>query len=111
MEVSFASRGMQKACSVEKETCKKWGQPLARRLQQRLLELKAADTLADIPHTPPQRCHELAGDRTGQVSVDLGHPHRLILTPDHDPVPRKPDGGLDRAKVTKVLVREVCDTH
>ncbi|MCK4341881.1 MAG: killer suppression protein [Phycisphaerae bacterium] len=111
MEVSFASRGMQKACSVEKETRKKWGATLARRLQQRLMELKAADTLADISHLPPTRCHELTGNRAGQFSVDLVHPHRLIFMPDYDPVPEMPGGGLDRTKVTKVLVLEVCDPH
>ena len=75
------------------------------------MELKSFDTLADISHLPPARCHELTGDRAGQLSVDLVHPHRLIFIPDHDPVPEKPDGGLDRAKVTKVLVLEVCDPH
>ena len=112
MEVSFASRSMQKACSVQREARKEWGERLARKVQQRLMELKnAADTLADISHLPPARCHELTGDRAGQLSVDLVHPFRLIFTPDHDPVPRKPDGGLDRAKVTKILVLEVCDPH
>ncbi len=84
---------------------------MARRLQQRLMELNAADTLADISHLPPARCHELTGDRAGQYSVDLAHPYRLIFISDHEPVPEKPDGGLDKAKVTKVLVLEVCDTH
>lgn len=111
MKVSFANRSMQKACSIKKDMRKKWGTDLARRLQQRLMELKAADTLADISHLPPARCHELTGNRAGQFSVDLVHPHRLIFKPDHDPVPEKPDGGLDRTKVTMVLVLEVCDTH
>ena len=111
MEVSFDSRSMQKACSSAREAKKKWGDRTAGRLQQRLLELKAADTLADISHLPPARCHELKGDRAGQLSVDLVHPYRLLFEPDHDPVPRKPDGGLDWTKVTRILVLEVCDTH
>ncbi|MFH1745485.1 MAG: killer suppression protein [Planctomycetota bacterium] len=111
MEMSFASRGMQKACSIAKETRRKWGVELARRLQQRLMELKAAETLADISHLPPARCHELTGDRVGQFSVDLIHPYRLLFTPDHDSTPRKPDGGVERSEVTKILVLEVCDTH
>ncbi|MGD8453009.1 MAG: type II toxin-antitoxin system RelE/ParE family toxin [Phycisphaerae bacterium] len=111
MEVSFASRSMQKVCSIAKEAHRKWGSAVARRLQQRLMELRAAETLADISHLPPARCHELTGDRAGQISVDLAHPYRLIFVPDHDPVPQKPDGGLDRASVTKVLVLEVCDPH
>lgn len=111
MEVSFATRSMQKACSSEKEMKKAWGPTMAKKLQQRLAELAAADTLEVITRLPPARCHELAGDRQGQLSVDLVHPHRLIFAPDQDPVPTKPDGGLDRAQVTKIVVLEVCDPH
>jgi len=89
----------------------KWGPALSRKLKQRLAELQAAETLDDISHLPPARCHELKGDRAGQLSIDLGHPFRLILEPDEDPIPRKPDGGLDRTAITMILVVEVCATH
>jgi len=102
---------MQKACSSEKEMKQEWGAALTKKLQQRLMELKAADNLEDVSRLPPARCHELVGDRKGQLSVDVAHPYRLIFVPDHDPVLRKPDGGLDWTQVTKVLVLEVCDTH
>ena len=102
---------MQKACSSDKEARKRWGDRMARLLEQRLMELRAADTLADISHLRPTRCHEEIGNRAGQISVDLVHPFRLIFEPDHDSVPQKPDGGLDRGSVTRVLVLEVCDPH
>ncbi len=111
MEVSFDTKSMQKRCSEEKAMQKQWGKPLATKLKQRLIELKAADTLQDIGRTPPARCHELKGERKGQLSVDLQHPYRLIFTPDHTPLPRKKDGGLDWNSVTKVVVIEVEDTH
>lgn len=111
MEVSFATRSMQKACATEKAMRKEWGSALTNKLQQRLAELMAAETLADISHLPPARCHELTGDRAGQLSVDLGHPYRLLFEPDHNPSPKKADGGLDWTQVTKVLVLEVTDTH
>lgn len=111
MVVSFASRKMQKTCSSEKEMKQEWGAALAKKLQQRLMELKAAETLQDISRLPPARCHELVGNRRGQLSIDVTHPHRLIIAPDHDPPPRKPDGGLDWTQVTRVLVREIVDTH
>lgn len=67
--------------------------------------------MEDISRLPPARCHELTGDRKGQLSVDVTHPYRLVFQPDHDPVPRRPDGGLDWTTVAKVLVLEVVDTH
>jgi plasmid maintenance system killer protein len=111
MEVSFATRKMQKACSSDKAMRRRWGAALAQRLQQRLAELAAAGSLADLSRLPPARCHELTGDRAGQLSVDLTHPYRLLFAPDNDPIPRKDDGGLDWTKVTKVVVLEICDTH
>ena len=88
-----------------------YGKPLAERLQQRLAEFQAADTLDDISRLPPARCHELSQDRKGQLAVDLVHPKRLIFEPDHNPLPCKPDGGLDWSQVTRILVIEIIDYH
>lgn len=111
MVVSFATKSTQKRCSDEKAMQKQWGKNLAHRLKQRLTELVAAVTLQDICRTPPARCHELKGKRKGQLSVDLEHPYRLIFKPDHSPLPRRKDGGLDWDSVTRVMVIEVVDTH
>jgi len=111
MEIYFSTKKMAKWCSCDKEMRKKWGPRLAKRLQQRLMELKAADTLDDVPRVPPPRCHELSGKMKGQLSVDLVHPYRLIFIPDHDPIPHKRDGGLDWTRVTRILLVEVTNTH
>jgi proteic killer suppression protein len=111
MEVLFSTRKMQRDCSAEREMIRRWGKPLAKKLQQRLMELNAARTLADMSRLPPARCHELTLDRKGQLSVDLAQPYRLVFVPDHDPVPLKPDRGLDWTGVTRVLILEVVDTH
>ncbi len=84
---------------------------MADKLAQRLEELASADTLADISHLPPPRCHALKGNRSGQFSVDLMHPYRLIFTPDHEPVPLTEDGGIDLRLVTKILIISIDDTH
>ncbi len=78
---------------------KQLGPVMARKLQQRLMELKAAESLADISNLPPPRCHELINDRAGQFSVDLLHPYRLLFIPADEPVPRREDGGIDLAQV------------
>jgi len=38
-------------------------------------------------------------------------PQRLIFEPDHNPVPQKPDGGLDWTQVTRIRVIEITDYH
>jgi proteic killer suppression protein len=84
---------------------------MTRKLKQRLMELNAASCLADISKVPPSRCHQLSGDRDGQLSVDLEHPHRLIFIPANDPIPVTKDGGLDWTKVTEIEIVEITDTH
>ena len=71
----------------------------------------AADNLETLRLLPQTRAHELTGDRAGQISVDVRHPYRLLLVPDHDEISRKPDGGLDWTRVTKVKIVEIVDTH
>jgi proteic killer suppression protein len=111
MEIIFSSRKLAKICSPEKESIRTWGKDNARRVQVRLAQLQAAETLADVIVLPFGRCHALKGDRKGQFSVDVRHPFRLIFEPAHDPVPTKDDGGLDPAKVTRIRVLSVEDYH
>lgn len=84
---------------------------MAGKLLQRLMELSAADTLHDVSYLPPARCHELAGDRAGQLSVDLEHPYRLLFKVANTPIPRKADGGLDWSVVTEIEIIDIVDTH
>lgn len=111
MEIAFCSRKMEKLCNSSKEMLAKLGDRGAKALQLRLVQITAADTLEDLRRVPGARCHELTADRKGQLAVDLVHPRRLVFEPDHNPLPAKPDGGLDWQRVTRVLVIEVVDYH
>lgn len=111
MEIFFRNKKLEKSCNSEKEMLKTHGAARTRKLKNRLMELKAADHLAQIPRVPPPRCHELSTNRKGQLSVDLDHPYRLIFIPANDPIPRKEDGGLDWDAVTEIEILEIADTH
>jgi proteic killer suppression protein len=111
MDISFKTSAIQKLCSKNAVAQKKLGPKMARKLQRRMMELKAAETLADISHLPPARCHELKGNRKGQLSVDLEHPYRLLFIPADNPVPAKENGGLDWAQVTEIEIIRIIDTH
>lgn len=84
---------------------------MARRLAVRLQELEAALALADLRHLPQARAHELTGDRAEQISLDLVHPKRLLLSVMNNPIPRASDGGIDWSEVTAVVVEDIADTH
>lgn len=111
MELSFANRKLAKELAGEKTIVRNYGTDNGRRIHLRIAQLMAADNLETLRLLPQTRAHELTGDRTGQISVDVRHPYRLLLVPDHDEIPRKPDGGLDWTRVTKVKVLGIVDTH
>ena len=111
MELSFANRKLAKELADEKTIARNYGADNGRRICQRLAQLMAADNLETLRSLPQTRAHELAGDRAGQISVDVRHPYRLLLVPHEDEIPRKPDGGLDWTRVTKVKILGIVDTH
>lgn len=111
MEISFRTPKLAKLCNSKKEMQKRLGAERANRLAQRLQELRAVDSLDDLRTLPGARCHELTGDRKGQLAADIGHPQRLVLRPTENPPPAKPDGGLDWTAVTSVTVLDIVDYH
>jgi plasmid maintenance system killer protein len=112
MQISFASNRIEKLCCDSKVMQKVLGKNCALKLQHRLAVLNEAINLAAFtPNLRPERCHELIGDRAGQLSMDLEQPYRLIFEPNHQLIIKKADGGLDWASVTAIKILEVVDTH
>ena len=111
MEIAFRTRKLGKTLNSESELQKAYGEPMAVKLMSRLAVLKNARTLAEVPSSPPDRCHPLKGEREGQYAVDLDHPRRLVFELNHEPVPRKQDGGIDLDKVTAIIIVDVVDYH
>ncbi|MBD2077260.1 killer suppression protein [Phormidium sp. FACHB-592] len=110
MDIVFKDNKLTKLCNDKTRLVRELGADRARRVQRRLDDLRAAANL-EVMRTLPGRCHELTGNRAGQLSLDLDHPHRLIFVPANNPVPLKPDDGLDWAKVTAVKILGIEDPH
>jgi plasmid maintenance system killer protein len=113
MDIQFAGRKLEKECNDGRLLERRHGTERAKLLKRRLTVLGASPNLAALgpPNQKPLRCHELTGDRKGQLSVDLDHPYRLIFVPMHDPLPQRAEGGLDWEKVTAIEIIEIADTH
>lgn len=109
MKISFV-RPLGKIINDEKALARKYGQ-LAGPIRNRLAVMAAAPTLDAVSRDKPERCHELTENRKGSFAVDLKGQWRLIFKPDHDPVPRKADEGVDLKSVTDVLVTEISDHY
>ena len=110
MEILFPADDDPDEWNEMKRLVRKHNAQRAKLIRRRLDDLRAAACL-QVMRTLPGRCHELKGDRAGELSLDLDGPYRLIFRPANDPVPRKEDGGLDWNGVTMVILVGVVDTH
>jgi plasmid maintenance system killer protein len=111
LRILFINGKLEKEFNSEQLLIRRHGPQRSRLIKRRLIQIHAAAALEDLRSLPQVRCHELKGNRAGQLSVDLDHPYRLIFEPADAPIPRREDGGLDWMRVTTVLILGVEDTH
>jgi len=110
MELSYKNKKLKDLFEDPVRLRRKYG-GLTRKIDQRKEDLKAAENLEVLRSIPGARCHELTGEWNGCLAVNLSGNYRLIFKPDHNPVPRKEDGGLDWHSVTKIKIIEIIDYH
>ncbi len=110
MKVTFRTSKLAKICAEERLLIKHYGQ-LAKKIRKRLDELTGANSLSDIALYPAARLHPHSGKPQGYFSVDITHPFRIIFTVGDDPMPLKPDSGVDLTKVTEIVIEEIYDPH
>ena len=99
---AFFENSKQVTKAHELETSKK--------LKNRLDDLDAAQSMEDM-RSLPGHWEELKKDRAGQFSARLVGGLRLIVKPQKQPPPTKPDGGLDWRAIDSIYILEVEALH
>ena len=110
MQISYKNNRLAKSLSSPREILRHYG-TRAKNVNQRMEDLKAVNNLHDLSFFPQANLHELKGDKKGFLAVDISANYRIIFKPDHDPIPKKDDGGLDWRAVTKIKITEIEDYH
>lgn len=110
IDISWSDRKLEKCCAGDRSGQRYFGAANWKLLKRRLASLAAAATLTDMDGVPGN-CHALSADRDGQFAVYLWAQYRLVFEPNHEPIPRLDDGGIDRSSVTSVVITEVVDYH
>jgi len=108
LEIEIPDDRIRKLCEQQKAAVRKLGKPCSRKLRTRLADLSAVVSVRELEAGRP---HTLKGDRSGQFSLDLQGGIRLVFEPANDPVPHRPDGGIDWIRVTRVRIVFIGDYH
>ncbi|MGL5032386.1 MAG: killer suppression protein [Microcystaceae cyanobacterium] len=108
MEITFNNQKLQNICEQPLLAQKKLGKVGAKKLQSRLADIIAAETVRDLVTGDP---HPLRGNRAGEFSVKLDGGNRLVFKPANSPIPFAQDGSIDWFKVTRICVVFIGDYH
>lgn len=111
MQIPYINKKLAKLLGSQKEVLRTFGPDNGKRILRRLDQIAAAENLQELSTLPQTRVHELTQNRDEQISVDVKHPYRLLMVPDHEETPRKPDGGLEWSRITQVTILGIEDTH
>lgn len=85
MILTYKTKRLEKLCEdidYQNELVKKYGSEVTKKLQIRIVQLKAFDCLLDVPTSPPFRRHKLKGNRSNQFAISITNQYRLIFTVD-----------------------------
>lgn len=82
MELTYKTTKLQKLCedpSNNSELVKKYSAEVANKLPRRIKELKAFNSLNDVPTSLPHRRHKLSGNLKDCFAVNITRQYRLIF--------------------------------
>lgn len=79
MKVEYKSRNIEKVCEDVSVAERKYGREMAEKIQLRIDQIRAADSVEMMIQFKIGRCHPLHQNRKNQYAVDLVHPQRLIF--------------------------------
>lgn len=109
MDIEFKTTKLKKTCEDFDLAKRVWGEKRARTIIRRINEIQSAESIADLNHAPPTRCHILEPRHKGVYAVDVVHPFRLLFQAISE------DGALlgnvNPSQVTRVRILEVRDYH
>ena len=98
MKITYKNKKIEKICTVASAAEKKYGQEMADKIQLRIDQIQASNTVEMMMEHRIGRCHPLKQNRKGQYAVDLVHPYRLVF--------EKNDGRIQIA-----IILEIIDYH
>lgn len=79
LEILYKNKTIEKVCTKQFEAIKKYGRRMAEKIDQRIGEITAADSVELMVKYRVGRCHQLKNNRKEQFAVDLVHPYRLVF--------------------------------
>lgn len=79
MDITYKNKKLEQVCTSAYVAERTYGSKMAEKIQQRIDEIKAAESVEEMLQFHIGRCHALQHNRKDQYALDLVHPQRLVF--------------------------------
>ena len=79
LEVTYKTNKIKKVCTDAKVSDRTYGNEMSEKIQMRIAEIEAADTVEEMIKFHIGRCHPLTNNLKFQCAFDLVHPYRMVF--------------------------------
>lgn len=110
MELLYKSNRLEKSLTTDMGLAKSYG-TLAKKIKQRITQLKSADNLELISRLPVLRLHHHIGKNIGVWSIDIQENWRILFKINQDPIPTIDNDDVDLKAITIICIKSVEDPH
>jgi hypothetical protein len=109
VNIFFYDEPLSNACYNEHAGIRRWGKARASVVRRRIIAILTAPSLEHLMRMGPLLLKP--GPEPDQFSIDASDPYRIVLLPNHDPMPRDGDGKIVYAGVTDVCLLDIRELH
>jgi hypothetical protein len=103
LELAFATKPLRELCESEAKAKEKLGAKIAAVLKHRLADLRAADTVGELPIGKPRK-------EASAYVLDFTHGIQIAFCPNHSENPLLKSGAIDWSKVARIKIMGIETT-
>ena len=108
VNLAFDTFALRSLCESQLKADRELGTKVAARLRDRLADIRAADTVADLAAGRPR---EIEGGRPRCFSLELADGYHLVFCANHNRIPVNETGGVDWSRVTRIKILQIEVRH
>ncbi|WP_150611119.1 hypothetical protein [Pandoraea terrigena] len=105
MQLAFQDEKLRTLCESSIKAKRQFGESAADALQNRLADLRAADSLSTVVGLG---LGKIVADVPSRIEISLGDGCVMVASPNHRPEPRLETGELNWHQVTRLKILSIC---
>jgi len=106
--LAFSTKAIRSLCECQAKAEREIGLKAARKLRERLADIRAASNVTDLVAGRPR---EIEAGRLPNYAINLADGYQIVLRANHNEIPLTKSGRIDWSKVSRVRIHRIEVAH